>query len=380
MEATSVTGPAKNLIAFGRWTRSPGAAAAGADLSLSVATFCRKPDDGAKNAFVQAVRNAGLPIHVISERFRFDRGVIPDMAELVERVRPHVIQSHSVKSHALIKMSGLARGRVWLAFHHGYTAPNFKMKLYNQLDRWSLRSAEGLVTVCEAFVPELAACGADRARVRILHNSAPPVRAADESEIERMREAFRIVPGEKVILTIGRLSKEKGHADLLHALAQVQAARPELHWKAVLAGDGPERTNLERLSEQLGLNGRVIFAGFHSDVAPLYAIAEVFVLPSHSEGSPNVLLEAMSARLPVVATRAGGTPEIAVDGETALLMPVRDPDALARALERMLQDDALRRRLGDAGFERAAAVFSPERYMRTLAGIYAEAVAKRAIN
>ena len=121
---------------------------------------------------------------------------------------------------------------------------------------------------------------------------------------------------------VGRLSREKGHADLLAALGQLRSL--ERQWKLVLVGAVPDRVALEQLARARYIAARVRFAGFHTDVSPFYAIGDVVVLPSNSEGSSNVLLEAMMAWVPIVATTAGVIPEMVVDGQTGLLTRVGD--------------------------------------------------------
>lgn len=374
MEAGSVTGPAKNLINFCQWTRTPEAARLGVDLSISVATFCRTPDDGTNNAFVQALRAADIPAYVIRERRRFDRQVLPQLTAIIKEVQPRIIQTHNVKSHFLLKMAGMPEARTWVAFQHGYTAKDLKDRLYNQLDRWSLRSADRVVPVCGAFVPRLLEFGVDAGRVRVLHNSVRPAQVVPDAEKAELRSRLGITGAEKIILTIGRLSREKGHADFIEALGHLHHHHAVADWKAVIVGNGPELSNLKSQVKGLGLERRVIFAGFHEKVASFYATADLFALPSHTEGSPNVLLEAMAARVPVAATHAGGIPEIVANNETAVLVPIRRPAAMAEALQRLLGDKDLRDRLAAAAYERACTDFSPMHYRQTLAAIYRDAL------
>jgi glycosyltransferase involved in cell wall biosynthesis len=374
MEATSVTGPAKNLIGFCRWAHSP--EGAHARLRISIATYCRAPDDGSANLFVQAARAAGIRTYLIHERGRFDRAAYPQLVQIVAEAAPDAIQTHNVKSHFLLMSSGLRSGRIWLAFQHGYQHTDLKLLLYNQLDRWTLRSADRVISVCEAFASRLMAYGVRRERIRVLHNSVVPGIPVPEAEKIALRIALGIPSEELAIVTIGRMSLEKGHADLLAALHRLPSTVPP--WRAVIVGDGPERTNLERLAQNLAIADRVVFAGFHPNVQAYYAIADVFVLPSHSEGSSNVLLEAMAAQVPIAATAVGGTPEILSDGETALLTPGEDPAALARSLARLLVDRNLAARLAASSFERVLGEFSPEQYRQRLLGIYSEVLARRA--
>ena len=366
MEASSVTGPAKNLIGFCRWAHSPEASAAG--LRFSIATFGREPYDDSDNGFAQAARAAGIDTHVIRERRRFDRAVYPRLAEIVADVAPQIVQTHNVKSHFLFKSSGLRKGKIWLAFQHGYQDTDLKLHLYNQLDRWTLRSADRVISVCEAFTRRLVAYGVRRERIRVLHNSATPPVAAPAGGKLALRHALGIEASDAIILTIGRMSREKGHADLLEALHLLRADVPP--WRAVLVGDGPERERLVSLAARLGIADRVVFAGFRSDVQPFYSVAAVLALPSHSEGSSNVILEAMAARVPIAATAVGGNPEIVTDEETALLSRGRDPEGLARSLTRLLTDPMLVTRLTAAAHSRAMSRFSPEQYRQTLLEIY----------
>jgi glycosyltransferase involved in cell wall biosynthesis len=366
MEANWVTGPAKNLIGFCRWAHSPEASAAG--LRFSIVTFGREPYDDSHNGFVQAARAAGIDTHVIREKGRFDSAVYPQLAEIVADVAPQIVQTHNVKSHFLFKSSGLRKGKIWLAFQHGYQDTDLKLQLYNQLDRWTLRSADRVISVCEAFTRRLVAYGVRRERITVLHNSATPPMAAPTGGKAALRKELGIETNDAIILTIGRMSREKGHADLLEALHLLRADVPP--WRAVLVGDGPERERLVSLAGRLGIADRVVFAGFRSDVQRFYGVATVFALPSHSEGSSNVIMEAMAARVPIAATAVGGNPEIVSDEETALLSRGRDPEGLARSLTRLLTDPMLVTRLTAAAHSRAMSRFSPERYRQTLLEIY----------
>jgi len=150
IEAVTVTGPAKNLLRFAARARSSTAA------EISILTFNRSQQS---NPFLDAARSAGLEADVIDERFRFDPGVMGQLTALLQRRSPDIVQTHGVKAHFLVRAGGLARRYPWIAFHHGYTAEDLKMRLYNQLDRWSLPGADRVVTVCTPFAEALARRG-----------------------------------------------------------------------------------------------------------------------------------------------------------------------------------------------------------------------------
>jgi glycosyltransferase involved in cell wall biosynthesis len=141
-----------------------------------------------------------------------------------------------------------------------------------------------------------------------------------------------------------------------------------------LEAGGAFRAGLEDEAERLGVRERVVFAGYRPDATALLAELDVFVLPSWVEGLPIVVLEAMAQRKPVVATPVGGTPELVADGETGLLVPPRDPEALAAALRRLLEDPDLARRLGEAGRARVAERFTAAQQTRRVLELYDELV------
>ena len=158
------------------------------------------------------------------------------------------------------------------------------------------------------------------------------------------------------LLFVGRLVRQKGLDVLIEALAKLP---PTVHWKLDLAGDGPEWTTLAGLAARRNIADRVRVHGWlKKDALPaLYHNADLFVLPSRDEGMPNALLEAMASGLPVLGTRVAGTQEAVVDGETGLLTPSEDADAMAEALQTLAENPAQREMMGRASRARAEARF-----------------------
>jgi glycosyltransferase involved in cell wall biosynthesis len=342
----------------------------------SIVTFDR-PTTGIDepNDFIRAVRTAGIDLDVIPERRRFDLSVIPALKTVAEGRRPDIIITNSVKSHFLMWRSRLWKKYPWVAFHHGYTSTDRKMRLYNRFDRFSLPKADAVVTVCAAFARELMTVARVRAdKIRVQHNSVRPAPPPAAEDVLALRERWGIANDQRVMLSIGRLSKEKAQADLIEAYKQLGAANPDLNCTLVIVGDGPERGPLEAAARAPGIDGRVIFAGQVKDVQPFYAVADVFVLSSHSEGSPNVLLEAMAAQVPVVATSVGGVPEMVENEKSALLVPAKDPAVLATAITRVLSDSNVGLRLVEDATAVLAKNHRPEQYVEALIKIYDEAI------
>lgn len=356
VEAATVTGPARNLIEFCRTVRDSNTA------EVSIATFARF---AGSSEFIDAVHEAGIPLTKIPESSAYDPGILGRLRSAVDQAQPTILQTHAVKSHFLLYLSGLWKTRPWVAFHHGYTTTDLKMRVYNQLDWISLRKPARLVTVSRAFEGQLLARGVAASRITVLHNAVSP-RWAEQVQSTSRAEARRqlgIAPGAAVLLAIGRMSREKAHIDLVRAFQELRAKGRAV--RLILVGDGPERAALEQAAGE-----GVLFTGQVRDTALYYAAADVMVLPSLSEGSPNVLLESMAVDVPVVATNVGGIPEIVQDRESALLVPPRSPGLLAAAIEEVLSQPDLRASL----IARARAVIaekhSPGARARALLAVY----------
>lgn len=377
VEATTVNAVARNMFEFHRAADELAPRSSDSPvIDLSLVTFDRA---GTSAEFVAAARELGLEVDCIPERGRFDRSVIRALRKIIARRSPDVIVTHQVKSHFLMKVSGLWRKYPWVAFNHGYTSTDKKMLLYNRLDRWSLPAADRVVTVCEAFAKQLVKMGIPRTRIHVQHNSIRPAPALNAPEMYAFRRKLGVKNNERMILAVGRLSKEKAQIDLLHAFGKLSDTHAEINARLVIVGDGPERETLELTAASLGISDRVLFTGQVKNVETYYAAADVLANPSDSEGSPYVLLEAMAASLPIVATAVGGVPEMVENNQTALLVPAGDPPAMADAIARVLGDEHLAQRIAASASTLGSFRFSPDNYVRSLTKVYREVINSRMV-
>lgn len=171
-----------------------------------------------------------------------------------------------------------------------------------------------------------------------------------------------------LILSVARLVWFKGLHNLIGALPDIARSHPDT--RVLLVGDGELRAELEAQARDLGVSHMIVFAGERDDVPDLLRIADIFVLPSVSEGLPISLLEAMAARLPLVASRVGGIPELIEDGRTGRLVPPNDPAALGLAILSFLDDPEASRRAGQAGRARLEECFSQDAMVRKTKALY----------
>jgi glycosyltransferase involved in cell wall biosynthesis len=185
---------------------------------------------------------------------------------------------------------------------------------------------------------------------------------------DAMRREIGVPARALVVGIVARLNVVKDHASLIRAASQLADGRPELH--VVIVGEGELRAPLEALASELGVASRVHFTGLRPNEPNLHHLFDVSVLCSLSEGFPNTIVEAMAAGRPVVATAVGGNVDAIVPGETGLLVPPSQPQALAAAIDRLLAEPAERRRMGEAGRLRARAHYHRGQVIPGLESLY----------
>jgi glycosyltransferase involved in cell wall biosynthesis len=233
--------------------------------------------------------------------------------------------------------------------------------------RWVLRAYRRIIAVSEEvrrrYVQEL---GVPDRRLAVVHNAirVPPAGPRPRE----LRASLLDGRPDRLVLTPARLHPQKGHTFLIAAAAKTPGAT------FVFAGDGPLRQELEAQAREQRVGDRCVFLGERTDIPELLAAADLVVLPSLFEGLPVSVLEAMAAERPVIATAIGGTDEAITTDVTGLLVPPRDPAALAAAIGRLLSDTALAQRLARAGRARVERSFSVEATVREVMRIYDQAV------
>ncbi|MBI3988696.1 MAG: glycosyltransferase [candidate division NC10 bacterium] len=211
-------------------------------------------------------------------------------------------------------------------------------------------------------------------KVRVMYNGIDPS-LYDLPPDPTLRASLGIPEAARVVGIVANLIHYKGHRFFLHACQAIKRKSPEVMF--LLIGDGPCREVLEDLARELGLEKDVLFLGSRQDVPHLLALMDVVVLPSLEEGFPNAVLEAMAAGKPVVATEVGGVPEVIVHRKTGLLVPPKDPQALADAIIELLDDPQLALEMGRAGRERVTKEFGLDRMIREMEGLYEELIARK---
>jgi glycosyltransferase involved in cell wall biosynthesis len=197
--------------------------------------------------------------------------------------------------------------------------------------------------------------GVDPGAIQVIHNGVSSTPAVDgqRSDVRAAaRSELGLPPDATLLLSVGRLHRQKGQLDLIRAAGGVHEQRPDV--RVLIAGDGPDRARLEGALDELRARDAVTVLGHRDDIPRLMAAADLFVFPSHFEGTPFAMLEAMANGLPVVAATFGGADEVIDDGQNGLLVPVGQPDALRDAILAALADPVALGRIASAGRDRTA--------------------------
>ena len=245
--------------------------------------------------------------------------------------------------------------------HYLHYRNPFLRRLYVLLERRYSRSTDRLILVCQSDLRQARRHRlAPEEKMTVVLNGTDFRQELGADDIARKRSDLGWPPGQPVVGTVARLHRQKGVSNLLRAAPQILRAFPEA--RIAVVGDGPQGDNLRSEAQRLGLEGRFLFLGERKDAAAVMALLDVFVLPSLWEGLPFVLVEAAALGKPIVATAVDGVPEILEDGKTGLLVPPRNPSALADAIIRLLKDKEEARRLG----ERARTLVPPRFPLRRM--------------
>jgi len=321
--------------------------------------------------FYERLDEQGVP----NRRVRCGPDVSPRMARDVVRAvraeRPDLLHTHLVHADVYGAIAAATTRVPYVSTRHN--DDRYLLGPFRYLDRGFARGARRLIAISDAVRLFLEAAGHDPAKLTTIRYgldelpSAPSVPTPEQAGI----------PADaRLAVAVGRLIEQKDHATLLRAFALVHEQQPDAHLG--ILGSGPLEAATRALVEDLGLAGAVALPG-RTEIRDWLDRADVFVHTSRWEGFGIVLLEAMLAGLPIVATRVSAVPEVVADGETGALVDAGDVDGVARELGSLIADPARRERLGSAGRERAHSEFSVARMTERTIDVYDDALTSRAM-
>ena len=331
--------------------------------------FLSFSEGGRCRSFLAAARQQGCEaVALVNDTPRL-LAATREITEHLRRVGADVLLCHGYKADLLGRRAARAAGIPAVAVSRGWTGESWKVRLYERLDRWHLRYLDRVVCVSAAQAEKARRAGVRPEKIAVIHNSIDPERFTDpDPRFQAKVNRYFRNPRNRIIGAAGRLSPEKGFDVLVAAAERVLQDDPMVGF--VLFGDGPCKARLQQMIADAGLSGAFVLAGFRADLDQYIPWLDLMVLPSYTEGLPNVVLEACAAGVPVVATAVGGTPEVIEDGTSGFLVPPGDPVVLASALCEALADDEQLREFAFQARQRVLESFSfhsqVERYLELL--------------
>lgn len=364
-DAARISGPARGLVQLLRHQAECG-------YELFFVTF---EYSGIRNEFFEYLsRQAPQSVRLLPAGGWCDAKALVECIRLARELNCSLVQSHGYKTHAFALLISLACKVKWLAVEHGFTSEDLKVGIYQRLGAVLCGLASRVVVTS----PQLAAL---LGRFRPLRSKPEYVANAVDLELisknthgaqaaEGIRGNLKPDSSKTLIGCIGRFSPEKGQADLLQTLEQSEVLRQQAH--LLLIGEGPEENKILEYLDKRDLKSCVSLLPYQHNIADWYGVLDVLVVPSRSEGMPNVLLEAMAFGKACAVFAVGAIPSVIFDGENGMLARPGDFEVLRSKLEQLVLDKELRARIGSAAKQDVLRRFGALPRARVFARIYNE--------
>lgn len=321
------------------------------------------------------LRAADIPVTVIGKRGKFDPACYWRLRRMIRRLRPDLVHTWLFAANAYGRQAARAEGVRHLVAGERCVDP-WKGFWQLAIDRYLVRFTQRIVTNSSGVKEFYVARGLPADLFTIIPNGVPlppdgPAAGTTSTHSRpTLREELGLAPTARLIGAVGRLWPQKRVKDLIWAADLLKSIRDDAH--LVIVGDGPQRARLERYRRQNEITDRVHFLGERDDVPALMRQFDLLWLGSEYEGQSNAILEAMAAGRPVIATDIPGNRDLVLPDETGYLVPVGDRFEFARRTHWLLEDEALRQRLGQAGRQRVAQEFSVAQMVLRHLALYEE--------
>jgi glycosyltransferase involved in cell wall biosynthesis len=337
--------------------------------------FLCPPGDAGFSVIRERAANWQAPLEEVVDRGPLDWQVVPQLLKICRQFGVTIWHAHDYKTNLLGLLIRRRHPMHLVTTVHGWVERTHRTKLYYLVDRWSLPRYEKVICVSEDLLQTCRRYGVASERSLLIENAIDIEQFSRSRSVAVAKAELGWPVARYRIGAVGRLSAEKAFDVLIRAVADITKRGFDVG--LVIAGDGPEKESLLQLVAELGLQNRVELAGFQHDLRPFYESLDLLVLSSLREGLPNVLLEAMSLKVPVVASRIAGIPRLVNDGENGLLVEAGVPAALADVIAKALGNMDLRQRMAEAGRRSIEEHYSFDVRMQKVAALYDEVLKSR---
>jgi L-malate glycosyltransferase len=304
---------------------------------------------------------AGLPVLPISMKSEMDFWAVHRLARAMRRERCVLAHFHDAHG-AAVGSRAAARARVPIRII------SRRVDFPVRSRRKYIKGIDAVIAISEGVREVLVRGGVPERLIEVVPSGIDFAPFREIKERDFLRKEFGFAPEDYLVGIVAQLEDHKGHRDLIEAAKILKDHAPRV--RIVIVGEGSLRMQLDRQAHELRVEDVVYFLGFRDDVPRILASLDLFVLSSRMEGLGSSIMDAMASRLPVVATQAGGIPELVIHRETGLLVPPKDPQAMAQAILKLYLDKALAGRLAQRGFEVVHERFSAEAMAMKIIRVY----------
>ena len=320
-----------------------------------------------KGVFADELEKEGIKVIALNKGGKYDITVIGKLISVMRANKISIVNTHLWGANLWGRIAAkIAHIPVVIATEHNTDI--WKSNFYFVLDKALSYCCDKIIAVSGSVKEFYQSKGINPGKIEVIYNGIK-AHGSPRHHVttSHTRENFGIKNDETVLAIIGRLVPQKGHKYLFEALGLLNGY---CKTKLLVIGDGPLKEELRSIASSLQLKDKIIFTGLRRDVLDLLKIVDIVVMPSLREGLPIIALEAMASKLPVIATKVGGNPEVITDNQTGILVPAENTIALLRAIEKLTKDKALREQLGENGYTRLKKHFSIEKMVSATEELY----------
>lgn len=311
--------------------------------------------------FKEEIKNAGIPVRTLGLTYKYDLKGVIKLIKLIKKRKYNIIHVHLFPADIFTALASLflPKGIVWIFSEHSDYNRRRSYKFCKILDGFTYSRYSKIICVSKQVEFALLKwIPSNKGKTKVIPNAIPIPKFLNPCPVKTYD-----------ILFVGRLTKQKG-VDILLKAVRVLKDEYGRNLKIAIAGDGPLKENLNTLAVEFGVNGEVEFLGVRKDIEELMVSSKIFVLPSRREGFGIVIIEAMSNMLPVIATNVGGIPEIIENGKDGILVSSENPEALSKAIIRLLDDVKMRKELAKNAYKKVKEKYSMETYVKKILNLY----------
>ena len=323
-----------------------------------------------KGEWGEQVETQGIRVIALNKKGKVDLKAFAQLRRIIREGEFDIVNTHLWLADTMGRLAAI-KEKTPIIVSTAQNVDVWKKAWHRMVDRWFAKHTDMVIAVSQAvkkYYHEDVGISADK--INVIPNAIDTSSYENVGDTTYLYKDLNVAPDDFVLACVGRLNMQKAHHVLLEALKPLKSKLPKL--KVIIVGKGELQNQLVTLSKEYGVSDMVRFVGHRADIPQILNFCDALILPSIFEGLPLCVLEAMASERPVIATDVGGTAELAVDGVTGYIVPPRDPNALAEAIEKLMQLSDQGKAMGAAGKQVVTERFSIQAITRKTEHLFSE--------